>query len=239
MVHIETLSVINRNISKWVKHDLLNPSNQLFFEGISYVNKTACQQKSWTEKPTRQQKIIFLRCNASIYRFIQTVIHGQSSAVIQSDTRHNCCYEMINCLIKLNAIAVFVAIVVSGQKDDNLLLLVSYDAFRPEYFDRNVTPFMNHLRSNGAYTNYLRNVFPTKTFTNHHTISTGLFPEQHGVLGNTVYDVKQKKQLKYGYEMFHYKEDITPIWVSRARILPLCCVKTYFEKIVGLLVVRF
>lgn len=99
---------------------------------------------------------------------------------------------MVNCLIKINVVAVFVALCVSGQKEDNLLLLVSFDAFRPEYFDRNVTPFMNDLRKKGAYTEYLRNVFPTKTFPNHHTISTGMFPEEHGVLGNTL----QKCQLR-------------------------------------------
>lgn len=121
---------------------------------------------------------------------------------------------MINCLIKINAIAVFVALFVSGQKDDNLLLLVSYDAFRPEYFDRDVTPFMNDLRKRGTSTDYLRNVFPTKTFTNHHTISTGMFPEEHGVLGNTLFDAKMNKELKYGYELFHYNENIMPIWVS-------------------------
>lgn len=120
---------------------------------------------------------------------------------------------MINCLIKINAVAVVVALVAAGHQDDNLLLLVSYDAFRPEYFDRNVTPFMNDLRKRGTYTEYLRNVFPTKTFTNHHTMSTGMLPEEHGVLGNTLYDVKLKKELTYGYELFHYNEDIMPIWV--------------------------
>lgn len=121
---------------------------------------------------------------------------------------------MINCVIRINAIVVVVALFVSGQKDDDLLLLISYDAFRPEYFERNVTPFMNDLRKKGTYTEYMRNVFPTKTFTNHHTISTGMYPEEHGVLGNSLYDAKLKKELKYGYELFHYNERIIPIWVS-------------------------
>lgn len=121
---------------------------------------------------------------------------------------------MINCFIKINAVVVVVALFVSGQQDDNLLLIVSYDAFRPEYFERNVTPYMNNLRKKGSYTEYMRNVFPTKTFTNHHTMSTGMYPEVHGVLGNTLYDRKLKKELSYGYELFHYNEDIIPIWVS-------------------------
>jgi predicted AlkP superfamily pyrophosphatase or phosphodiesterase len=31
-------------------------------------------------------------------------------------------------------------------------------------------------------------IFPTKTFPNHYTIVTGLYAEQHGVVGNTMYD---------------------------------------------------
>lgn len=55
---------------------------------------------------------------------------------------------------------------------DTALLVVSYDAFRPEYFNRNVSPFMNKLRKEGASADFMHNVFPTKTFVNHHTIST-------------------------------------------------------------------
>lgn len=52
------------------------------------------------------------------------------------------------------------------------LMIVSYDAFRPEYFQRNVTPFMNGLAAKATRAEYMRNVFPTKTFVNHFTIAT-------------------------------------------------------------------
>lgn len=94
------------------------------------------------------------------------------------------------------------------------LLVISYDAFRPEYFTRNVTPYMNELRKNGVSSEYMRNEFPTKTFVNHHSIATGMFPSVHGVLANTVYDLKLQKKLDYSYELFHYNENIVPIWVS-------------------------
>ncbi|KAJ9598240.1 hypothetical protein L9F63_011061, partial [Diploptera punctata] len=58
----------------------------------------------------------------------------------------------------------------------------------------------------------MRNVFITKTFTNHHSIATGLYAETHGVLGNSVYDPKYKKVLNYGYDLWHFTEEITPIW---------------------------
>lgn len=52
------------------------------------------------------------------------------------------------------------------------LLVVSYDAFRPEYLNRNVTPSLNKLRTEGSSAKYMVPVFPTKTFVNHFSIAT-------------------------------------------------------------------
>lgn len=94
-----------------------------------------------------------------------------------------------------------------------ILIVVSYDAFRYDYIAKNITPHMENLRKLGAYADYMINVFPTKTFPNHHSIATGLYPEVHGVIGNNIYDPVNDKILKYGYELFHYNEDIEPLWV--------------------------
>ncbi|XP_018564085.1 bis(5'-adenosyl)-triphosphatase enpp4 isoform X2 [Anoplophora glabripennis] len=93
-----------------------------------------------------------------------------------------------------------------------ILIVVSYDAFRYNFFDTKLVPNMERLKDVGTHADYLINVFPTKTFPNHHSIATGLYPDVHGVIGNTYYDPKYKKVLKIGYEMFHYNEDIKPIW---------------------------
>lgn len=86
--------------------------------------------------------------------------------------------------------------------------------FRYDYFDRNVTPFLKDLKMKSTYADYMRNVFVTKTFPNHHTISTGLFVETHGVVDSEYYDTKLNKTFKYSNELFHYNNDILPIWVS-------------------------
>lgn len=52
------------------------------------------------------------------------------------------------------------------------LLVISYDAFRPEYLNRNVTPNLNRFRREGTSARYMFNVFPTKTFVNHFSIAT-------------------------------------------------------------------
>lgn len=93
-----------------------------------------------------------------------------------------------------------------------ILLVVSYDAFRYDYFESKPVPQMNRIRKLGAYADYLINIFPTKTFPNHYTIATGLYAESHGVIDNSYYDDRKQKVVGISYEMFHYNDNIIPIW---------------------------
>ncbi|XP_055390231.1 bis(5'-adenosyl)-triphosphatase enpp4-like [Condylostylus longicornis] len=97
-------------------------------------------------------------------------------------------------------------------EEKQILIIISYDGFRNEYLHRNVTPNMLDFRENGAYADYMKNVFPTKTFTNHHSIATGLYPDKHGVLANSLYDT-EKGPLKYSYDLFHFNPEVVPIWI--------------------------
>ncbi|XP_062268077.1 ectonucleotide pyrophosphatase/phosphodiesterase family member 1 isoform X1 [Platichthys flesus] len=71
------------------------------------------------------------------------------------------------------------------------LILVSLDGFRAEYLTKQSShlPVINKLRELGATTPYMRPVYPTKTFPNHYSIVTGLYPESHGIVDNKMYDV--------------------------------------------------
>lgn len=82
------------------------------------------------------------------------------------------CSIFVLCLLLKNSFVLCGSIPSRSVKSDTALLVVSYDAFRPEYFERNVTPFMNRLRKEGTSAEFMYNVFPTKTFVNHHTIAT-------------------------------------------------------------------
>ena len=119
--------------------------------------------------------------------------------------------------------AVFVAVIISvitignvvnSISNHTVIVVISFDGFRYNYFDKHVSPNLQKLRNSETYADYMRNAFITKTFTNHHSIATGLYPETHGVLGNSLYDPKYNKVIKYGYELWHYNEEIVPIWVS-------------------------
>lgn len=67
------------------------------------------------------------------------------------------------------------------------VILVSIDGFRYDFLDRGVTPVLVQLAASGVVAPLVP-VFPSKTFPNHYTIVTGLYVEDHGIVGNTMYD---------------------------------------------------
>ena len=68
------------------------------------------------------------------------------------------------------------------------LILVSIDGFRPNYLNRNVTPNLNALAAKGVRAEAMHPSFPSKTFPNHYTLVTGLRPDRHGIVDNTMED---------------------------------------------------
>lgn len=69
-----------------------------------------------------------------------------------------------------------------------LLLLISFDGFRWDALDLAPTPNLHRLAERGVRAERLIPAFPSKTFPNHYTIVTGLFPGHHGVIANTMRD---------------------------------------------------
>jgi predicted AlkP superfamily pyrophosphatase or phosphodiesterase len=67
------------------------------------------------------------------------------------------------------------------------VILISLDGFRPDYLGSN-TPSLNSLAERGVRARWMIPSFPTKTFPNHYTIATGLFPAHHGIIGNSFQD---------------------------------------------------
>ncbi|XP_006885086.1 PREDICTED: ectonucleotide pyrophosphatase/phosphodiesterase family member 3-like [Elephantulus edwardii] len=75
------------------------------------------------------------------------------------------------------------------------VILFSMDGFRAEYLQtwHTLMPNINKLKTCGIHSKYMRAVYPTKTFPNHYTIVTGLYPESHGIIDNNMYDVNLNK----------------------------------------------
>lgn len=68
------------------------------------------------------------------------------------------------------------------------VVLISIDGFRSDYLDKYKPKTLNKLVKKGVQAKWLIPSFPTKTFPNHYTIATGLYPENHGIIANNIYD---------------------------------------------------
>ncbi|XP_077404872.1 venom phosphodiesterase CdcPDE isoform X4 [Vanacampus margaritifer] len=70
------------------------------------------------------------------------------------------------------------------------LLLVSLDGLRADYLQlwSALVPVLSKLRKCGTSTPYMQSAFPSKTFPNHYSIVTGLYPESNGLIDNVMYD---------------------------------------------------
>lgn len=70
-----------------------------------------------------------------------------------------------------------------AQKEPYVVML-SMDGFRWDYADRVETPWLDYMAQNGVMAEYVIPAFPTKTFPNHYTMATGLYPDNHGIVDN-------------------------------------------------------
>jgi predicted AlkP superfamily pyrophosphatase or phosphodiesterase len=67
-------------------------------------------------------------------------------------------------------------------------VLVSLDGFRWDYLDRPAALTLRALAARGVRAEGLAPVFPTKTFTNHYVLVTGLGPGRNGIFSNAFRD---------------------------------------------------
>nr|WP_319398203.1 ectonucleotide pyrophosphatase/phosphodiesterase [uncultured Carboxylicivirga sp.] len=77
-------------------------------------------------------------------------------------------------------------------KNTPYLIVISLDGFRWDYQDLYDTPFLDSIEKIGVKAVSLQPSFPSKTFPNHYTIATGLYPDHHGLVSNSFYSVKHK-----------------------------------------------
>ena len=68
------------------------------------------------------------------------------------------------------------------------VILISFDGWRWDYHLKAPTPSLRTLMARGVHADGLVPSFPTKTFPNHYTIVTGLYPGHHGIVANNIKD---------------------------------------------------
>jgi predicted AlkP superfamily pyrophosphatase or phosphodiesterase len=103
----------------------------------------------------------------------------------------------------------------SQKKDTPYVILVSFDGFRHDYVERYNLPAFKSFIKKGSSAEGLIPSFPSKTFPNHYSLVTGLYPGHHGLVDNTFYDpareelyaMRIRERVRDGY---YYGG--TPLW---------------------------
>lgn len=92
-------------------------------------------------------------------------------------------------VLYLSAVAATVPAQIKPVRDlKPTVILLSLDGFRADYLEKYPSPNLNELARTGVRAKWLIPSFPSKTFPNHYTMATGLYPEHHGIVENNVYD---------------------------------------------------
>src|ERR1700748_1882007 len=89
------------------------------------------------------------------------------------------------------------------------VLMISIDGMKPEYVTKAdehglKIPNMRKMMQEGAYAEGVNGVVPTVTYPSHTTLVTGVWPERHGIYGNTTFDPERKNLGGW----YWYAEDI-------------------------------
>jgi predicted AlkP superfamily pyrophosphatase or phosphodiesterase len=100
-----------------------------------------------------------------------------------------------------------------------ILILVSFDGWRWDYINRLPAANLKALAARGVRATKLIPSFPVLTFPNHYTIVTGLYPEHHGIVANTMRDASMPERFAMSADT---QKDARwwggePVWVTAIR----------------------
>ncbi len=88
------------------------------------------------------------------------------------------------------------------------VILISLDGWRWDYQDRFEAPNVRRLMAGGVRAERLIPSFPSKTFPNHYTLVTGLYPGNHGLVANTMVDTATGRR----FTLSNRREVQDPMW---------------------------
>ncbi|KAI9367838.1 alkaline-phosphatase-like protein [Aspergillus egyptiacus] len=96
-------------------------------------------------------------------------------------------------------------------------ILISLDGFRADFLNRGLTPTLNSFIAEGVSPQHMLPSFPSVTFPNHFTLVTGLYPESHGIVGNTFWDPELQEQFYYTHPTVSMQPkwwNAEPLWMT-------------------------
>lgn len=102
-------------------------------------------------------------------------------------------------LLLLVAVIGLVSVVQSQEKAATpYVILVSFDGFRHDYVEKYDAPNFKQFMKEGVSAEAMLPSYPSKTFPNHYTIVTGMYPNNHGLVDNNFYDAELDIQYSIG-----------------------------------------
>jgi len=139
-------------------------------------------------------------------------------------TKFNTCLILIvllsSCTKKINRFNSQLIVNSQATMSQPYVILISLDGFRWDYVERFKPPHLTRFIENGVKAESLIPSFPSKTFPNHYSIATGMYPDKNGIVGNSFYDYQS--DLIYSINNRERVEDGrfykgTPIWVQASK----------------------
>ena len=76
------------------------------------------------------------------------------------------------------------------------VILVSFDGWRWDYDRKAPAPNLKALIARGVRAERLIPSFPSKTFPNHYSVVTGLYPAHHGIVANNIFDPGERPEIR-------------------------------------------
>lgn len=100
------------------------------------------------------------------------------------------------------------------------VLLISIDGFRANYLQRGFSPTLQALAQSGVRARWMEPSFPSLTFPNHYTLVTGRYPDNNGIVDNSMFDPRLGS-FSLGNQQAvgdgRWWDEAEPIWVSADR----------------------
>ncbi|MCD9575999.1 ectonucleotide pyrophosphatase/phosphodiesterase [Flavobacterium soyae] len=89
----------------------------------------------------------------------------------------------------LSLIFLSLSFILQAQSNkDTYVVLVSMDGFRWDYQKQFNLQNLKQIAKEGVHAKSMKPSYPSKTFPNHYSIVTGLYPDHHGIINNVFYD---------------------------------------------------
>lgn len=119
----------------------------------------------------------------------------------------------------LTLILTITALLSASSKNDQVTVIISLDGFRWDYTQWYDTPFLDRMAQEGVEAALIPS-YPSKTFPNHYTLATGLYPDHHGIIGNKF--INRATGKKFSLSNREVKHDARyyggePIWLTAQR----------------------